>query len=118
MSKVDTCEEELIRAIHESSVYRQFEESKANLAGHPDYKVQIDAFREKVYLMQKDGGDDYIEGGADALFAEREKLYENPLIADYLNTECRLCRMLQRICMDIVGIADLEISSFEDKIFV
>ena len=45
MSKVDTCEEELIRAIHESSVYRQFEESKANLAGHPDYKVQIDAFR-------------------------------------------------------------------------
>lgn len=118
MKNLEECQEQLLEAIRESSQYRMFAQCKDRLEGMPEKKEKIDAFRRRVFLLQNESDAFDRPGEMSGLFREREELIRDPLIADYLASELSLCRLLQRICLDVMGIADLQIEPFEDCIKV
>ena len=118
MKSVDACMKALVDAVKESLPYRSFTEAKTNIRCHPEKKEQIDAFRKRVFLVQNDNETFDRLGEMNILFQEREKLMQDPLIADYLSTEAELCRMLQKICFDVMNSTDLQIDPFEDSFMI
>ena len=113
---IENCTKELLTAIKSSEEYRKFEEKKKEIREYPEFKVQIDEFRKRVYLLQNsDSSIDLLEEMS-RLLQERQELYQNPLIFEYLTSELNLCRILQRISMAILNVTDMEIDSFEDVI--
>ena len=114
--KVEECTRALIEAVRNSEEYQTFEKSKIKVEEYPELKRKTQVFRRRVFLMQN--SDDSIDllDEMNRLFAARNELYQNAIIAEYLTAELRLCRMLQKISMEVVGVTDIELESFEDVI--
>ncbi len=118
MDRVEQCTQELMEAIRSSEEYLDFEEKKKVIAAHPELRSQIDEFRRKVYLLQNsDASMDLLEDMG-RMFRERERVYKNVLVGDYLKAELRICRILQKISMEVLNVTDVEIDGFEDVISV
>lgn len=113
---VEQCKGALLEAIRNSEEYRTFEENKDRIEKNPELKQQAQAFRRRVFLMQNSAESIDMLDEMNRLFATRTELYQNPVIAEYLTSELRLCRMLQKISMEVMGSTDLELESFEDVI--
>ncbi len=116
MSTVSECKKQLLCAIRESKEMRRFETARDALKNHDAEREQIDAFRKRVFLLQNSNESIDMLDEMTGLFQVREELHENPLVGEYLDAELDLCRMLQRISMDVMNITDLELDSFSDII--
>lgn len=116
LSDQEHCTRELTRAVSESPQMNRFRKISAKIALAPEKKEQIDAFRKSVFLLQNSSNAFDRTDEMRELFHTRERLHRDPDIAEYLNAELDLCRMLQRICAGILRVADVEIDSFEDVI--
>ena len=113
---IENCTQALVEAIRNSDEYKEFEENKVRMKEHPELRAQMDEFRKKMYLLQNsDSSIDLLEEMS-SLFKERQELYKNPLIADYLASEIHMCRIIQRVSMEIFGLANVEIEAFENLI--
>ena len=113
---IENCTQALVEAIRNSDEYKEFEENKAQMKEHPELRAQMDEFRKKMYLLQNsDSSIDLLEEMS-SLFKERQELYKNPLIADYLASEIHMCRIIQRVSMELFSLANVEIEAFENLI--
>ena len=117
MDQVREYMDNLLKALEESELFRVYENSRKELMQHPQYAQQMNEFRKKNYLLQASPHVLTKEEQGE-MFAERAKLRSNPLIARYLDSELDLCRTLQRICLEIINLADLGIEPFEDSISI
>ena len=115
MEQIRECMDQLLKALQESDVYRKYEESRKELVKYPQYLQQMNEFRRKNYLVQ-DAPHILTMEEQDELFEERTRVRSNPMIARYLDAELDLCRTLQRMCLEIINLADLGIEAFEDVI--
>lgn len=115
---VEKCTKELMEAIRTSREYMDFEEKKQEIAQHPELRGQIDDFRRKIYLLQNSDASFDLMEDMGRMFRERTELYKNTLIADYLKAELRICRILQKVSMEVMNATDVEIYGFEDVISV
>ncbi len=116
--RIESCTKALIEAVKDSDDYKEFERSKEKLREYPELKVQIDQFRKRVYVLQNSDSSIDLLDEMEHLLQERRELYKNSLIASYLVSELHLCRMLQRIGMELFGVTDMEIDAFEDAISI
>ena len=116
--QLEECTEQLLDAVRNSEAYLNFEHMKKEIAGHPELRAELDEFRRKVYLMQNSSEAYNLMDELADLHKEKERLYLNPLIGEYLNAELHVCRMLQKISMKVLSVADLEIESFELSISI
>jgi cell fate (sporulation/competence/biofilm development) regulator YlbF (YheA/YmcA/DUF963 family) len=105
MSDIEGAIDQLVNAIHESDVYREYDELRDKVNQNPELKQQIDEFRHKNYELQNSDADfEKLE--------EFEKEYsqfrEIPLVSDYLAAELAFCRMMQDINIKITDEIDFE----------
>jgi cell fate (sporulation/competence/biofilm development) regulator YlbF (YheA/YmcA/DUF963 family) len=95
MNDIDNAMDQLILAVRESAVYREYREQLERVKAYPELKKQIDEFRARNYEWQNS-----TECALEQLeFFEREyeKFREDPLVADFLEAELAFCRMMQDI---------------------
>ena len=116
MQQVKDAENQLLEALREGSVLKRFEAASKMLEGHEDEKQIIDDFRRKAYMVSNTHDPLGAFEDLEALYEERCRIYQNPRIAEYLQAEMELCRMLQRICAHVMEVADLQIEPFEDAV--
>ena len=113
---VREAEKQLLEALKESPVLQRFEAASKMLEGHEEEKRAIDDFRRKAYLSSNSNDPVGVFEDLEALYEERCRIYQNPRIAEFLQSEMELCRMLQRICTHVMEVADLQIEPFEDTV--
>ncbi len=116
--KVEACKEALMDAIRESEEYLQYEESKAEVADHPELHHLIDDYRRDVYLLQNSSQGNDVSEEMQRMFARRHELCKNEIIHRYITRELSMCRMLQNISMDVMSVTNLELDAFEDVISI
>lgn len=101
MNNIDSATDEFIAAILETDVYKSYERELANVKAQPGLKIQIDNLRRRNHEMQMSADMDFNK--LDRFEKEYENLRSNPLVADFLEAEAGLCRMIQRINTRIVS---------------
>lgn len=109
MSRIEELKAELAVAIQESDEYKEYRELAEYIGRYPDLKRQLDEFRrENFYYQTSDDIEDPIGATAqlDERFADIRRL---PMVNRYLSAEMCLCRMIQDICMSVVGAVDFDV---------
>ena len=115
-SEVESCKKKLIKAILESREVQRFEKAKENIGQKEEKRRQIDEFRRDCFLMQNSESPIDILDLMDEQMKERLRIRRDEEVAEYLDSELDVCRMLQRICISVIKSVDLEIEGFEDSI--
>lgn len=101
MNNIDSATDEFISAILETDVYKSFAQELAKVKLQPGLKAQIDNFRRRNHEMQMSADMDFNK--LDRFEKEYEDFRSDPLVADFLEAEVDLCRMIQRINTRIVS---------------
>lgn len=100
--------EELVAAIQESTEYRSFQEAEQQVCSIPGLADKIKEFCWKNYELQNSGAEDLYERMEEFENQYRE-FRRNPVVAQYLERELRICRMLQEINARITNSVELMI---------
>ena len=116
MERVEESKKLLIEAIQGSSPFQRFAQSKERIEGKEELKHRIDEYRKRCYLLQTSDSTDPTDPLLQGFCRDREILKSDPLIEEYLDSELDLCRMLQRISLEIMNVPDLQIEPFEECI--
>ena len=116
MRNVEESKDVLLEAIRESDSFQRFNESKKKIEGREDLKRQIDDYRRRCYLLQSSSSSEELDTEIQKVRTDREILKTDPIIQEYLDSELDLCRMLQRISIEIMNVTDLQIEPFEECI--
>lgn len=109
MSRIEELKNELAVAVRESDEYKEYKELADYISRYPDLKRQVDELRrENFYYQVSDDIEDPI--GATAQLDERfADIRRQPMVNRYLSAEMCLCRMVQDICMSVVGSIDFDV---------
>lgn len=99
MNNVDNAVGQLISAVKESAVYREYKEKLSEVNQYPDLKKQIDEFRTRNFELQNSA--DCAFDKLEAFEKEYEDFRENALVAGFLAAELAFCRMMQEINIQI-----------------
>lgn len=116
MERIKQCTEALVEAIQESEAYQNYMEAKKAVEKSPELKKKVNDFRRRSYELQnrKDGVDLYKE--MERFEVEYHEIRKDPVIRDFLQYELEICRMMQRINLNLVQAINLEITEFQDII--
>lgn len=108
MSRIEQLKAEIAAVIQESNEYKEYRELAEYISRYPDLKRQVDELRrENFYYQTSDDIEDPI--GATAQLDERfADIRRQPMVNRYLSAEMCLCRMVQEICMAVVGAIDFD----------
>lgn len=106
MKKMEEAVLAYIDAIKSSEEYMDYTREKNKVKQFPELKAQIDEYRRRNYEMQN--SDDTAYENIEAFEKEYEKLWEEPLAADFLAAELAFCRMMQEINLKITESLDFE----------
>lgn len=109
MSRIEELKNELAVAVRASDEYKEYKFLADYINRYPDLKRQVDELRrENFYYQVSDDIEDPI--GATAQLDERfADIRRQPMVNRYLSAEMCLCRMVQDICMSVVGAIDFEV---------
>lgn len=102
--------ENLSIAIRNTDVYREYERQKEKVSRIPELKAQIDEYRIRNFEMQSMTDDGELFHKIEDFEREYEKFRENPLVADFLDAELALCRMVQTINMRVTEALDFDLT--------
>lgn len=100
--------EALVAAIRESSEYRNFQEAEQQVIRVPGLEDRIREFCWKNYEIQNSGAEDLYERMEEFENQYRE-FRKNPVVSQYLESELRMCRLLQEINAEITNVVNLMI---------
>ena len=106
MKNIDNAVGQLIEAITESEVYREYLVQLERIKEQPGLKMQIDDFRTRNYELQTGGEADFDK--IKQFESENEDFRENPYVSDFLAAELAFCRMMQDINIRVVGAVHFE----------
>ncbi|MDD3218894.1 MAG: YlbF family regulator [Lachnospiraceae bacterium] len=108
MNNVDRCVDELIQAIKESDIYKDYEYSEKQLSEDSELKRQTDEFRAfSFHFNNQDQGDMYEQ--SEEIQKRYAALRKNAKVNAYLESELALCKLLQRVSVRIDGEMGLNI---------
>lgn len=95
MSNVSDAAEQLIIAVKESAVYKEYKRRLAEVNQYPDLKRKIDEYRRRNFELQNSA--DCAFEKLEQFEKEYEGFVENVLVSDFLTAELAFCRMMQEI---------------------
>ncbi len=116
MKKIEACTTELIQAILNSREYRQYQKISESVKQDPELRKKINEFRKHVYDVQNSQEPLDMYGEQERLCREYEEFRKNPLVNDYLNTELRVCRIIQHTMERIAMEIDLDTKEIAEQI--
>ena len=113
--KIEICRDQLLAAVRTRSICTRYEKCRDALNAVPELKAKADDFRRRSFESQ--GG---LTEGEDIesrhrLFRERQELNNEPLIRDFLVSELEMGRLLQNLCLSIIGVTDLGVDALFDN---
>ncbi len=108
MDRVRDCMEDLVSAIKESDAYQNFKDAEERVTSVPGLEEKIREYCWKNYELQTSDVEDMYEC-MEAFEDEYREFRKNPVVADYLESELRMCRMLQEINAKITNALELMI---------
>jgi cell fate (sporulation/competence/biofilm development) regulator YlbF (YheA/YmcA/DUF963 family) len=94
MNNVEQKIEELITAIRESDVYREYRVQQDIINQVPELKRQIDDYRKRNFALESAQDTDLVR--IEEFRAEFKDFRENPVVENYLASELAFCRMMQQ----------------------
>lgn len=115
MSQIDTLTEELKKAIVESDEYKEFMRLSEIIDKYPDIKRAVDDYRRENFFFQYSDDVDDVMSATQNLAKRYENVKKQPFVEQYLRTEMCVCRMIQGICMNIVGAVDFNVDFLYDE---
>lgn len=115
MGKVDKLTEELKAAILDSEEYKEYQYLTAMIDKYPDIKRAVDDYRRENFFFQysDDAGD--VMSATEDLARRFADVRKQPYVERYLRAEMCICRMIQGICMDVVGCVDFDMEFLRDE---
>lgn len=99
MKTIEQATEEYISVLLESEIYQNYQDELRKVKAVPGLKEQIDEFRSRNFVLQS--GTDIDFDKLDRFEKEYESFREQTLVSDFLAAELELCRMVQRITVQI-----------------
>ena len=108
MDRVEKALEELIAAIIDSEIYREYDRQNATVRRYPELKRQIDEFRKENYMLQHSSTSDELFDKVDEFTSRYEEFRSNALVEPFLSAELDFCRMIQYINRQILEAVDFE----------
>lgn len=108
MDQINGALEALLTAIRESDEYKNYQDIKRRLHEKPEVEKRVNEFRKRNFERQNRKDIDLYEE-IDRLEAEKSKISENPLAAEYLAAELAFCRIIQKINWKFLEELDFEV---------
>ncbi len=109
MNIVELNTQQLIGSIKQSMEYMEYKRCEAKLEQNPELMKRVEEFCAHNFRLQNDAEEAQIFKVMDQLSHESEELHKIPEVHAYLQSELALCRLLQRISLEIVGGVDIRI---------
>lgn len=106
MSKLDSTVEQLIEAILDSEIYREYDAQRNRVNQYPELKAQIDEFRKRNFLLQRSADNAFEK--IEQFEKEYEDFRENPMVSEFLAAELAFCRMMQDISFRVTEAVHFE----------
>lgn len=109
MDEVTGCVEELLSAIRESSVYKEYKKHEVVLEKEPELMERVNRFRANNFRLQNEEKKQELFHMSEVLTREASQLKKIPEVSAYLNAELALCRLMQQICATLTNGIDINI---------
>lgn len=108
MNEIDEAIEILIDAIKSSEEYIQYQKMQEKVDSLPELSERINAYRQQLYRMQNSQGTVDIYEETDRLTRENEEFRKNEIVFGYLEAECTLCRVVQKVNWTLIEELDFD----------
>lgn len=113
MNQINQALEKLMEAIKGSEEYRRYQKIKEQVRRLPELEQEINQFRRENYFLQNSQGMVDLYEETDRLEQEYKEFRRNPIVAEYLEAENALCRIVQHINWTLIEGLNFEVG-FED----
>lgn len=117
MKQVEMCAQNLVWAIRDSEEYQHFCKIRDKIKEQPELREQLNKFRIHVFDIQNSPEPLDMYDEQKKLYRDYEEFRKNPLVNEFLQAELRVCRMLQKITLDIAGAIDLDTQGIAEHIY-
>lgn len=97
MEKIDAQVDALAECIKESAIYRNYRTQVENIMKQPGLLDQINEFRRRNFELQSVEPNENMLDKVEAFHQEYESFSESPVVADFLQAELDLCRLMQNV---------------------
>jgi cell fate (sporulation/competence/biofilm development) regulator YlbF (YheA/YmcA/DUF963 family) len=114
MKRVEECTAMLVDAIQNSEEYQRFLKIKEEVAKDPELREQINAFRRHNFQVQNSQEVLDVYEEIDKMSVDYQEFRKNPLVDEFLKSELSVCRIIQRVTMEITRSVDLDTKDFAD----
>ena len=101
----------LLGSIKDSQAYTDYAAAREEILKYPDRKQKADQFRRENYIARNYSGDE-AAGMREKLYRQRQRL--DPVADRYLNAELVLCRLLKNSALQILNVAEFDLSGMDD----
>lgn len=108
MDRVEMCTRELISAVLESREYQDFLRIKEKVSEDPELRRKINEFRRHNFEVQNSAEVSDMYEEIDKMYKEYEEFRKNVLVDEFLKRELRVCRMIQKVSIDLISAVDLD----------
>lgn len=109
MNQIEEALGYLLEAVKNSEEYIRFQNIQEKVHKLPELEQQINGFRQKNYLLQNSHGTLDLYEQTDQMEQEYRKFRKNPIVEEYLEAECAICRIVQQINWTIIEELDFEV---------
>ena len=109
MEAVNKHIEILLEAIRNTDVYKEYKKQDDILKSSPQLCERVDQFRSDNFRLQNEAGDDNLFHIVEKLSRESAELRRVPEVNAYLDAELALCKMMQKICSDLISGIDVHV---------
>lgn len=102
----------LLASIQRSNTYREFKRQEEILKQNPEWVEKVNRYRADNFRMHNENDKGALMQEMDHLALESVELRNNPQINAYLDAELALCRLMQKVCRDLIAGVEIDIPEF------
>lgn len=92
----------LLSSIKKSDIYKEYKKQEENISRYPKLCQRLDQFRADNFRLQNESDKENLFHVAEQLAKESAELRRTPEVNAYLDAELAMCRMMQRICKQLM----------------
>lgn len=109
MTNVEYETKVLIREIKKSNEYNQYQRLKKKLASNPDLMREVNNYRRQCFYLQSRDAEDNDNALLTQLREDNSEMLCNATVHEFLLSEQKLCRMIQKVVSSVVEAAALDL---------
>lgn len=112
MDPIEKNTKNLISSIRKSSIYREYKRQEEKLMENPELFQRVDQFRSDNFRLQNESPKEDLFQVAEHLERESAELRTIPEVNAFLDAELALCKLMQKICLDLTEGIKMHVPDF------